>query len=176
MPIHRAELSKAGYLLLTSILVLAGCTTDGPQSGAGHLGLGLADSALAGGAPALARQVSRAVLARDPSNVPALLRRGDAYYQLGDYARAAASYRQARVLQPRDAAPLMGLGRIALATDPAEAGARFSDGLFDPTKQQKYTDAYAKSSPYGLSKCNGLLIASTNTFLLSGTSTVSSAL
>ena len=30
-----------------------------------------------------------------------------------------------------------------------EAGARFSDGLFDPAKQKKYTDAYAKSSPYG---------------------------
>lgn len=29
-----------------------------------------------------------------------------------------------------------------------EAGARFSDGLFDPAKQTKYTDAYAKSSPY----------------------------
>ncbi|OOQ84177.1 putative oxidoreductase [Penicillium brasilianum] len=29
-----------------------------------------------------------------------------------------------------------------------EAGARFSDGLFDPAKQQKYTDAYATSSPY----------------------------
>lgn len=37
-----------------------------------------------------------------------------------------------------------------------EAGARFSDGLFDPTKQQQYTDAYTKSSPYGLSKSNGL--------------------
>jgi hypothetical protein len=29
-----------------------------------------------------------------------------------------------------------------------EAGARYSDGLFDPAKQTKYTDAYAKSSPY----------------------------
>ncbi|KAI2785941.1 Prolyl 3,4-dihydroxylase ofd1 [Penicillium oxalicum] len=29
-----------------------------------------------------------------------------------------------------------------------EAVARFSDGLFDPAKQKKYTDAYAKSSPY----------------------------
>ena len=28
-----------------------------------------------------------------------------------------------------------------------EAGARFSDGLFDPAKQKNYTDAYAKSSP-----------------------------
>ncbi|KAJ5222986.1 Prolyl 3-4-dihydroxylase ofd1 [Penicillium citrinum] len=34
----------------------------------------------------------------------------------------------------------------ALSTE--EAVSRFSEGLFDPTKQQKYTDAYAKSSPY----------------------------
>lgn len=30
-----------------------------------------------------------------------------------------------------------------------EAGARFSDGLFDPTKLKNYTEAYTKSSPYG---------------------------
>ncbi|KAJ6151588.1 Prolyl 3-4-dihydroxylase ofd1 [Penicillium chermesinum] len=29
-----------------------------------------------------------------------------------------------------------------------EAAARFRDGLFDPAEQQKYTEAYAKSSPY----------------------------
>ena len=34
----------------------------------------------------------------------------------------------------------------ALSTE--EAIGRFSDGLFDPAKQQKYTDAYAKSTPY----------------------------
>lgn len=33
-----------------------------------------------------------------------------------------------------------------------EATARFRDGLFDPAEQQKYTDAYAKSSPYVLPK------------------------
>lgn len=43
-----------------------------------------------------------------------------------------------------------------------EAGARFSEGLFDPAKQQNYTDAYATSSPYGLSKYNCFLIALTN--------------
>ncbi len=141
MSIPRAGLSRTGFLLLTGLLALAGCATVGPQPDAGHLGLGLADSALAGGAPALALQVSRAVLARDPSNVPALLRRGDAYYQLGDYARAAASYRQAQVLQPRDVAPLMGLGRVALATDPAEAGARFSEVLaMEPSNQAALSD------------------------------------
>lgn len=31
-----------------------------------------------------------------------------------------------------------------------EATARFREGLFTSTEQQKYTDAYAKSSPYVL--------------------------
>lgn len=29
-----------------------------------------------------------------------------------------------------------------------EATARFRDGLFNPAEQQKYTEAYAKSTPY----------------------------
>lgn len=41
-----------------------------------------------------------------------------------------------------------------------EAGARFSDGLFDPTKQKNYTDAYTKSSPYGPSTLDRLSITS----------------
>lgn len=31
-----------------------------------------------------------------------------------------------------------------------EAVARFRDGLFDAAEQKKYTDAYAKSTPYVL--------------------------
>lgn len=31
-----------------------------------------------------------------------------------------------------------------------EATARFRNGLFDPEEQQKYTDEYAKSTPYVL--------------------------
>ena len=31
-----------------------------------------------------------------------------------------------------------------------EAATRFRDGLFDPAEQQKYTEAYAKSTPYVL--------------------------
>jgi hypothetical protein len=34
----------------------------------------------------------------------------------------------------------------ALSTE--EATSRFREGLFTPSEQQKYTDAYAKSSPY----------------------------
>ena len=126
---------------LLGLVALGGCTPGTGQPTGGRLGLGLADSALAGGAPGLALQVSKAVLARNPHDVPALLRRGDAYYQLGDYGRAAASYREVTLLQPRSVAGLMGLGRVALATDPAEAGARFSEALaLEPANQAALSD------------------------------------
>lgn len=127
--------------LLLGTLVLAGCANDAAQQANGRLGLGLADKALAGGAPGLALQVSKTVLARDPQNVPALLRRGDAYYQLGDYARAAASYRRVTILQSHSVAALLGLGRVGLATDPAEAGVRFSEALaLEPANQAALSD------------------------------------
>ncbi|NPD69195.1 tetratricopeptide repeat protein [Lichenicola cladoniae] len=126
----------ASSCVFLGMLALTGCANGGRQPAAGRLGLGLADSALAGGAPSLALQVSKAVLARNPNDVPALLRRGDAYYQLGDYPRAAASYRQALTLHVRSVPALMGLGRVALATSPAEASARFSEVLaLEPTNQ-----------------------------------------
>ena len=40
-----------------------------------------------------------------------------------------------------------------------EATARFREGLFTPTEQQKYTDAYAKSSPYVQQLLNNLFMA-----------------
>lgn len=36
--------------------------------------------------------------------------------------------------------------RRALTSE--EAAARFRDGLFEPSEQQKYTDQYAESAPY----------------------------
>lgn len=137
-------------VLLLGLLGMAGCTGgNGPATG--RIGLGLADSALAGGAPGLALQVSKAVLAHSPNDVPALLRRGDAYYQLGDLSRAAASYRQAAMLQPRATAALMGLGRVALATDPAEASARFSEVLaLEPGNQSALSDRGVASDLAGL--------------------------
>lgn len=140
MPFSRLR-SPPPICAVVAILLLAGCSTGNRQPTAGRLGLGLADSALEGGAPTLALQVSKAVLQRNPNDVPAMLRRGDAYLQLGDSPRAAASYRQALLLQPRNVGALMGLGRVALATDPAEAGARFSEVLaVQPANQAALSD------------------------------------
>ena len=105
------------------------------------MSLGLADTALAGGQPKLALGVSRVVLARDPDNVAALARQGDAYHQMGDDARAAASYRKALVLAPRNVDALIGLGRVALASEPAEASARFTEVLaIEPGNERALTD------------------------------------
>jgi Flp pilus assembly protein TadD len=133
--------STLAALLCAGTLALAGCAGQSDPATQGRLGLGLADTALAGGAPKLALGVSRAVLARDPRNVPALVRQGDAYHQLGDDARAAASYRQALTLAPRNPGALIGLGRVALASDPAEASARFSEVLaLEPSNEVALTD------------------------------------
>ena len=143
--------SPARSCVFLGMLALAGCANGGRQPADGRLGLGLADSALAGGAPSLALQVSKAVLARHPNDVPALLRRGDAYYQLGDYPRAAASYRQVVTLQVHSVPALMGLGRVALATNPAEASARFSEVLaLQPTNQAALSDRGVASDLSGL--------------------------
>lgn len=60
------------------------------------------------------------------------------------------TYKMKRTTDERPSIDVNGLPELkkrALSCE--EAGARFSDGLFDPAKQKKYTDAYAKSSPYG---------------------------
>ena len=138
-------------LLCVGSVALAGCSGNQDQAAQGHLGLGLADSALAGGAPKLALGVSRAVLARDPRNVAALVHQGDAYHQLGDDARASASYRQALTQAPRDLGALIGLGRVALQSDPAEASARFSEVLsVEPTNEVALTDRGVAADLSGL--------------------------
>ena len=136
-------------VLAGSLAGLAGCgagaSQDGwqaaPASPAARMNLGLADTALAGGMPRLALQVSQAVLAQHPRNVAALVRRGDAYYQLGDPAKAALSYRKALQVQPRSVTALLGLGRVALETDAAEASAHFTEALaLDPSNTAALTD------------------------------------
>lgn len=122
------------------LLILASCaSTDRPREG--KLTLGLADTALAGGAPQLALQVSQAVLAQRPRDVQALLRQGDAYYALGELAKATESYDRALEIQQHSADALLGLGRVALANDPAGAVARFGQVIaLDPQNQAARTD------------------------------------
>jgi Flp pilus assembly protein TadD len=126
--------------LLVILLALASCASpDRPKEG--KLTLGLADTALAGGAPRLALQVSQAVLAQHPGDIPALLRQGDAYYALGEFAKATESYDRVLESQPHSTDALLGLGRVALASDPAGAVSRFSQVVaLDPQNEAARTD------------------------------------
>lgn len=138
-------------LPLAGVLALTGCGGGMAPPPRATLGLGLADSALAGGAPKLALSVARAVLAREPRNVSALVHQGDAYHQLGDDARASASYREALTLSPRDVGALLGLGRVALTSEPAEASARFTEVIaLQPGNEVALTDRGVAADLSGL--------------------------
>ncbi len=124
---------------LLGLLALAACTSDKNQPAT--ISLGLADSALAGGSPQLALNVSQAVLAAHPRDVTALLRQGDAYYALGDGGRASASYARALEIMPDSIPALLGLCRTALAEDPEQALRRLDRVLaIDPRNIAGLTD------------------------------------
>ena len=128
------------YLLvpMLGLLGLAACTA-GKQPAT--ISLGLADTALAGGSPQLALNVSQAVLAHNPRDVAALLREGDAYYALGDNEHAARSYARALEVAPTSLAAMLGQCRTALAEDPEQALRRIDRVLaFDPHNRAAHTD------------------------------------
>jgi Flp pilus assembly protein TadD len=87
--------------------------------------LHLADTALSDGAPMIALQVTDQLLAKDPRNAGALVRRGDALTALGRNSEAASSYSTAIEMEPKNTRVLLGLGRVHLVQDPAAAEALF---------------------------------------------------
>ena len=87
--------------------------------------LHLADSALLSGVPAVALQVSDELLDKDPRNVEALIRRGDALAALNRLSEAGISYSKALELEPKNARAIVGYGRACLAQDPAAAESLF---------------------------------------------------
>ncbi len=95
--------------------------------------LHLADTASSAGAPAIALQVSDELLAKNPRDADAWIRRGDALSALGRSSEAAASYSSAIEIKPRETKALVGLGRVRLLQDPAGAEAVFSRAVtLDP--------------------------------------------
>jgi Flp pilus assembly protein TadD len=107
------------------LLSLAACAGSGAPSASAppQATLGIADAALAGGAPQMALHVTDDVLSRKPHDAAALSKRGDALYELGRHAAAAASYRAALAIEPGSEMAQLGLGRTQLASDPAAAEA-----------------------------------------------------
>lgn len=122
------------YFTVILLLLLSSCTQrystnsiasqpPGPVLAAWKPSLHLADTALAGGVPAVALQISEELLARDPRDVGALVRRGDALIALNRTGEAVSSYNTAIEIEPRNNRALVGLGRLRLAQDPAAAEA-----------------------------------------------------
>jgi Flp pilus assembly protein TadD len=116
------------YLCLSSLALLAACnqqtmTSSGSPSPVGPDTLNVADAAIAGGDPNMALSVSQSVLQTDPHNPDALVHEGDAFYALGRYPAAEASYNLALQYDPKNAAAETGLGRCLIKTDPKSAEA-----------------------------------------------------
>ena len=115
-------------LFIVAALALASCAAQPQTSGMAVGGrLRVASAALQGGDPDMALHVADAVLAREPTNVEALLCEGDALAALGRDDEAALSYQHALALRPGSRKARVGLGRIRLKTDPAEAERLFAE-------------------------------------------------
>ena len=110
------------YLAILLVLLVSACNTQtAPRLGDGKPGLNVAIAALAGGSPDLALNVSTSVLSEDPANLPALIIKGDALSALSRPEEASASYAQALAADPASISAQIGLGRLRLRTDPAQA-------------------------------------------------------
>ncbi len=128
---------KMRYSIVTMILLLTSCgqrqTAEAPSLpdplpplAAWKPSIELADKALSNGGPAVALRVTDELLVKNPRNVDALVRRGDALAAMGRGAEAATAYGSVIDSEPRNTRALMGLGRVRLTQDPAAAEVLFA--------------------------------------------------
>ena len=108
MTSHKALLALGTALLLGACGGRVDRITEG--EGTPARGLRVASAAMAGGLPQAALNATEGVLSRDPSNVEALLKQGEALTKMGQDAAAGEAYR--RVLS-REASPTREQLRIA---------------------------------------------------------------
>lgn len=115
------------FLPLALLACLACCASPAsrPRLSDKAPGLDVADVALAGGAPDTALHIAETMLAANPGNAQALLRAGEAQAALGRRQEAARSFSRVLAIAPGNDAAAIGLGRLRLATDPAEAARLF---------------------------------------------------
>jgi Flp pilus assembly protein TadD len=127
--------------LLVLVSLLAACGSRNGPVESGQPGLNVATAALAGGSPNIALNVTNGILAQDPKHVPALLSQADALSALGRPADAQANYTKALAIEPGNVSAQIGLGRLALGTDPAQAQALFLGALqYDPSNKIALND------------------------------------
>lgn len=136
--LHRVATTSRALALTVA---LAGCSFGTTSAGSGEASLRVAQAALNGGSPNIALQVAQNILARTPDDLPALLIRGDALTQLGQNDGAVRAFKDALRRDPASAHARLGLGRVRLTTDPAEAAGLFRDVLrVDPNNASALTD------------------------------------
>ena len=107
------------------LLCLANCTADKAADPTKAVpGVAVAEAALSGGLPQTALAVTNAILRSHPRDFGALVRQGAALAQLGQPEAAKEAFRRAADVTPGAAAPLLGLGRLALAGGQANEAER----------------------------------------------------
>jgi len=120
---HPLVRTRLCILFLT--FALAGCASKRSD----QPGIQVADEALRNGSPQIALQVAQSILTRSPSDVRALLIKGDAATQLGQNNDAEAAFLRVLTLEPKSVHGKIGLGRLRLVTDAAAAATLFEDVL-----------------------------------------------
>jgi Flp pilus assembly protein TadD len=112
------------------LLLVTSCADNGvPSLRTGAPGVEVAQAALRGGSPRIALQVVDNILAKDPTNEPALIIQGEALTGLGQLDEASASFEKVLQRNATSIAAHIGLGRLRLASDPAGAEALLLEAL-----------------------------------------------
>lgn len=117
-------------LAFVLLVLLSACAGQGsPGFSRAQPGVNVARAALAAGSADLALNVVNGILEKEPRNVPALVAQGDALSVLGRSDEAGISYARVLALDPGSVPAGIGLGRLHLKTDPAQAQLLFLDVL-----------------------------------------------
>lgn len=114
------------FFFIAAMAMLAACSSqEAPRLSNATPGINIAHAALASGSSEIALNVSNGILAKEPRDVPALITQGDALTALGRLEEAEASYGKAVSLDSGSIGGQIGLGRLRLRTDPAQAQTLF---------------------------------------------------
>jgi Flp pilus assembly protein TadD len=127
-------------IALLCLLLPAACGshTSGSE---GQAGDNVARAAISAGSPEIALNVSNAILARKPDDVPALLSKGDALSLLQRYGEAEAAYTAALGADHNSIEAQIGLGRLSLRSNAPRAQSLFVSALqHDPSNKVALND------------------------------------
>lgn len=120
------------FVFIFFALIVAGCSSQDPMQLSNRPpGVDVARAALSSGSAAVALNVTTALLATRPRDVPALLVQGEALVSLGREAEAEANFSKALEIEPGSIDGRMDLGRLRIHTAPALAQIIFLSVVHD---------------------------------------------